>query len=112
MPEYTKSERAKLRELADEAYERELGTHLAELDKSFALWRRGKLVSSELSKEIHEFHQHAARDVFSAYQLPHPAMIVARAIAFEILERREIPAGLLAKLKEEIAVFERVSGAA
>lgn len=112
VPEFTKSERAKLRDLAGEAYERELGTHLEELHKSFELWRRGEMYSSELSKQIHEFHQRDAREVWSAYQLPHPSMIVGRAIAFGILMRSEVPEPLLAKLHGEIAAFERVSGAA
>jgi hypothetical protein len=109
--EYTKKERAKLRELAGEAYERELGSHLAKLEESFAEWRRGKLLSSELSNEIHEFHQHAAREVWSSYQLPHPAMIVARAVAAGLLEESEIPEALRAKLEAEIAVFKRVKSA-
>jgi hypothetical protein len=109
--EYKKKERAKLRDLASEAYERELGSHLAELEKSFAAWRRGKLLSSELSNEIHEFHQHVARDVWSSYQLPHPAMIVARAIAAGILKESEIPESLRIKLEDEIAVFKRVKSA-
>ncbi len=108
MADYAKRELAKLRELASEAYERELGEHLAELEKSFAAWRRGKLLSSELSSEIHEFHQNAARDVFSSYQLPHPAMIVARAIAAGFLKEGEVPESLQAKLKEEIAVIRRI----
>lgn len=111
MDEYTKKERAKLRELASEAYERELGSHLAELDRSFAEWRRGKLLSSELSNEIHEFHQRAAREVWSSYQLPHPAMIVARAVAAGHLEESEIPEALRVKLGAEIALFRRVKSA-
>ena len=111
MPEYTKGEHAKLRDLASQAYERELGAQLAELEKSFAAWRKGKLLSSELSSEIHEFHQHAAREIASSYRLPHPAMIVARAIALGMLEERDIPGHLLTKLKDEIAVFKRVNSA-
>ena len=110
MDEYSKKKRAKLRDLAAEAYERELGRHLAELEKSFAAWRRGKLLSSEFSNEIHEFHQHAARDVWSSYQLPHPA-IVARAVAAGLLEESEIPEALRIKLESEIAVFKRVKSA-
>ena len=111
MAEFTKKETAKLRDLASEAYERELGSHLTELEKSFAAWRGGKLLSSELSNEIHEFHQHAARDVWSSYQLPHPSMIVARAVAAGILEEKEIPESLRIKLEDEIAVFKRVKSA-
>ena len=111
MADYSKKELAKLRDLAGEAYERELGEHLAELEKSFAAWRRGELLSSELSSEIHQFHQHAARDVFSSYQLPHPAMIVGRAIAAGILKESEIPESLRPKLQDEVAVFKRVKSA-
>ena len=104
--EYTKKERSVLRELAGEAYERELGQHLAKLDKSFAAWRRGELVSSELSKEIHEFHQHAAREVWSAHQLPNVSMIVARALALKILKPSDVPAELRIKLKDQVALYE------
>jgi len=75
------------------------------LDRSFSEWRRGKLLSSELSKEIHEFHQHAARDVWSAYQVPDEAMLVARAIALRILSEEEVPAALREKLRDSVAVF-------
>lgn len=111
MADYSKRELSKLRDLASEAYERELGEHLAELEKSFAAWRSGKLLSSELSNEIHDFHQHTARDVFSSYQLPHPSMIVARAIAAGILKHSEVPESLQTKLRDEIAVFKRVKSA-
>lgn len=104
--EYTKRERSSLRELAAEAYERELGLRLADLDKSFAAWRRGELLSSGLSKEIHEFHQHTARDVWSAYQLPHESMIVARALARGILKPSDVPAELRTKLKDQVALYE------
>ena len=111
MADYSKKELAKLRDLASEAYERELGEHLGELEKSFAAWRRGELQSSELSNEIHQFHQHGARDVSSSYRLPHPAMIVGRAVAAGILKESEIPESLWPKLQDEIATFRRVKSA-
>jgi len=77
MTEYSKKERAELRRLASEAYERELGSHLAELEKSFSEWRRRKMLSSELSEKIHEFHQQTARDIWSMYQSPHESMLVS-----------------------------------
>lgn len=107
MVEFSKKQRAKLRELAGEAYERELGQHLGELEKSFAAWRRGEMFSSELSREIHEFHQHAAREVWSAYQLPHDeSTIVARALASGLLKPAEVPAELREKLKQQMARYQ------
>ena len=104
MAEFSKTERAELRRLASEAYERELGIHLAELDKSFSEWRNGTLSSSDLSQKIHEFHQHAARDVWSMYQMPHEAILVTRAIELGILREDEVPVTLREKLKAK-AVF-------
>ncbi|HZM46874.1 MAG TPA: hypothetical protein VFC14_18800 [Burkholderiales bacterium] len=104
MAEYSKKERVELRRLASQAYERELGSHLAELDKSFSEWRNGTLSSSDLSQKIHEFHQHAARDVWSMYQTPHEAMLVTRALELGILRDAEVPATLREKLKAK-AVF-------
>jgi hypothetical protein len=103
--EYSKKERAELRRLASEAYERELGSHLAELDKSFSEWRDRKLSSSELSERIHQFHQHTARDIWSTYQAPHDSMLVARAIAMRILSEEEVPATLREKLSDVVASF-------
>lgn len=105
MADYSKKERAELRRLASEAYERELDRHLAELDKSFSEWRRGKLPSSELSNIIHEFHQHTARDVWSTYQVPDESMLVARAIAMGIISEDEVPVTLREKLRDSSALF-------
>ena len=63
MAEYSKSERTELRRLAAEAYEWELRGKLELLDKSFAEWRRGKMLCSDLVDAIHQFHQHQARDI-------------------------------------------------
>ena len=95
-----------MRDLASEAYERELGNHLGELEKSFAAWRGGELQSSELSNVIHVFHQGAAREVWSSYQLPDPAIIVARAVAAGLLAESEIPEALRLKLQSRVAVFK------
>jgi len=103
--EYSKKERAELRRLASKAYERELSSHLAELEKSFSEWRARRLSSSELSEKIHEFHQHTARDIWSMYQAPHESMLVARAIALRILLEEEVPATLREKLREVVASF-------
>jgi hypothetical protein len=105
VPDDTKKEHAELRRLATMAYERELGGHIAELDKSFTKWRQGKLLSSELSNEIHEFHQHAARDTWSAYQIRHTSIVVARAIALGIPTEQEVPATLREKLSGTVAAF-------
>jgi hypothetical protein len=102
---FSKQEREQLRRLASAAYERELGNELAILDKSFSEWRNGKLLSSELSDRIHDFHQNAAREVWSTYQVRDDSMLVSRAIARGIISKTDLPGALREKLQDQIAAF-------
>ena len=108
MAEFSKSERAELRRLAALAYERELGVELAELDKAFSEWRQDRLLSTELSAAIHEFHQHAARDIWSTYRRLHASLLVARALAEGILTEQDLPTALREKFGGSAS---RVAGA-
>jgi hypothetical protein len=97
--EYSKRERAELRRLAAEVYEWELRGQLELLDKSFAEWRRGKMLSSELADAIHQFHQHEARDIWSMYQTLKDPEIVARGIALGAIVDDALSAELRDKIK-------------
>jgi hypothetical protein len=99
MAEYTKKERAELRTLAGEVYEWELGRELKLLDESFRQWREGNILSSELSDAIHEFHQHAAREIWSMYQRLKPPSVVARGLVMGALSEDAISPGLREKIK-------------
>ena len=99
MAEYTKRERAELRRLAAEVYEWELRGQLELLDSSFAEWRRGKMLSSELSDAIHQFHQHEARDIWSMYQTLKDPEIVARGLAIGALIEDALSTSLRDKIK-------------
>ena len=99
MADFSKRERAELRRLAADVYEWELRGELEVLDKSFSDWRRGKLLSSELSDAIHEFHQHAARDIWSMYQTLKDPELVARGIALGAISDDALSAELRDKIK-------------
>jgi hypothetical protein len=103
MAEYTKRERAELRRLTGEVYEWELGRELKDLDESFRKWRKGEILSSELSDAIHEFHQHAAREIWSMYQRIDPASAVARGLAMGALTED----ALWPSLRDRIKVLSR-----
>jgi len=62
--QYGKATRKKLRELAGESYERELGKHLDELIYKFHAWKKSEIVSSELSQFIHKFQNMAFQENF------------------------------------------------
>jgi hypothetical protein len=98
MADYTKKERAELRRLAGDVYEWELGREMKPLEESFRKWREGEILSSELSDAIHEFHQHAAREIWSMYQRLKPASIVARGLVMGALSEEAISPGLREKM--------------
>ena len=50
-----------LRQLADRAYEIELGRELMALQGELARWQRGEMTAFEASDAIHRFHQGRAR---------------------------------------------------
>src|SRR5690348_16642375 len=110
MAEYSKTERAELRKLAENVYEWELGRELKMLDESFRKWREGKILSSELSEEIHEFHQHAAREVWSTYQTLKPHSVVARGLVIGALSESAISPGLREKIKALSRHYEDFDG--
>lgn len=79
--EFTKRERAELGQRAADIDGAELGGVLGVLAHSFGVWRVGKLLSSELSQAIHDFHQGESRHQWSMYQTLEEHDIVARGIA-------------------------------
>ena len=105
MADFTKLERQALRELAGEVYEAEAAVLLEDLAASFAKWRAGDLLSSELLEAIHEFHQHQSRQLWSMYHGLREPDIVARGLAHGLLASSKVPAPLRAKLELFIVYF-------
>lgn len=106
----TKANRRKLRELSAVAHVRELSAELAKVEDDFARWRRGEMDPFELSDRIHRFHDGASRDVYVTYRDLRPYQAVARAVAYRILERAEIPSDLFATLEPLIHFYEPEDG--
>ena len=101
----TKATKRKLRQLAGVAYERELGAELSKLETEFARWRRDEMDPFELSDRIHRFHDGASRDLYVLYNRLHPGQSVARAVALQLLEEKEVPSELLEALERPIHFY-------
>jgi hypothetical protein len=101
----TKANRRKLRELAGVAYTREIGTELSKVEKDFGRWRSGEIDPFELSDRIHRFHDGVSRDLYVFYRDVSPNTAVARAVAYRILDRAEIPRDILPALESAIEYF-------
>jgi hypothetical protein len=104
----TKSERALLRQLAQEAWEAELDGELEQLFENFSRWADDGMSAFELSDKIHEFHNGASRGLYGRYTGLDPAVTVARAIALGILQEEVLGDTLRAKLRDQIGGFRTV----
>ena len=102
---FGRQQRRQLRELAGLAWERELAAELRLLSNHFDDWRGGRLGPHELSECIHAFHDGAARALYVLYTRVHPAQLVARGVAYDVISETEIPSALLAKLSQSIEFF-------
>ena len=95
-----------LRQLADRAYEIELGRELTDLEGEFARWHRGEVTPFDLSEAIHRFHQGPARDLYVSYTSRHPKAAVAYAIQRGILDRTQMASDVLAELAGALSLYE------
>jgi hypothetical protein len=106
MPEIPKHLKRALRQLADRAYEVELGRELAALEGEFARWHRGEVSAFEVAESIHRFHQGPARRLYVTYTHPYPRAAVAYAIHQGILDRTQIAPDVLTELAAALSLYE------
>jgi hypothetical protein len=104
----TKSERALLRRLAEEAWEAELRDALTELFEEFGKWADDGMSAFELSDKIHEFHNGISRELYGRYATLGPAMMVSRAVALGMIDEAALGKPLLEKLSSTIKSFREM----
>jgi hypothetical protein len=97
--EFDKAERRVLRELAAAVHEAEAHALLEKLATEFDRWRGGTKPSAELLADIHEFHQHQARELWSMYQGIPDWLAVERGLRLGLIAPSHIPADILARLQ-------------
>jgi hypothetical protein len=105
MNDLSKSQKKKLRKLAIQAYENELKAELKGLFTKFKEWENNKISSGELSILIHEYDRGPSKNMFSYYNNIDPNIVVARAVAYNLLLEDEIPEDLLSLLSNSIEYY-------
>ena len=106
MTEYSKHVKRLLRELAAEAYEKELSRELAKLDKSFEEWREGEIDNGELSHRIHQYEVGPSRELYKKYNDGQNDFNVAYAIVTGLLAREEVPEELIEAIDKHMRFYE------
>jgi hypothetical protein len=107
MREYPKRVKKQLKELAAKAYEAELCRELATLALRFDEWEAGETDPWELTDQIHQFHNGAARDLCKRYHSLHADTMVASAVAGGTLKRVDIPDEVWPHIEDLVEFWER-----
>ena len=95
-----------LRELAEAAYEIELGRALAGVRQEFARWEGGDITAFELAEVIHQFHQGPSRDLYNQYTSGMLNVVVAHAIVTGVLDRERVSPEVLEHLGPALTFYE------
>lgn len=89
--EHPKQIKRQIRELKAQAHENELALELAKLAGHFDAWRAGKISAGELTDLIHKYHNGPARELWSFYNSGQDDLVVAAAVAKDILRDADVP---------------------
>jgi hypothetical protein len=109
MTDYSKRIKRLLRELAAEAYEKELSRELVKLEKSFEEWQDGKINSGELSHRVHQYETGVSRELFKKYNEDKFDFNVAYGIVTGILDRKDVPEELLEAIDKHLRFYESMN---
>ena len=91
----TKGQKRELRRIIGLAYERELSAKLSELEEQFRRWRAGEIDAHDVSQAIHEFHQGAAREIWSRYNGGDLLLTAMIAVHGGTVAEHEVASGML-----------------
>lgn len=109
LPAFSKKERTRLRQLAEQAREAELATELEKLLENFHRWRSKEINAFDLSDRIHAFHNGENRELYLRYTRLDPKATVPRAIAAGLLVPENIDPALLEKLRPLIGFYQNTN---
>jgi hypothetical protein len=93
------------KQLVRQAYAREQGKALESLDREFDRWKSGDIDCWELTELIHRFHNGESRELYTLYEAGDIKMVLARAIALDIISAEDVPATLLESMQPTIEFF-------
>lgn len=102
---HTKAISKKMRELSNQAYERELRKELESLAGKFTLWQENELGIWDLEEAIHQFHNGAARELYKRYTMVSPELILPYALYNNIIAYEELPEEIADEVKMRTALY-------
>jgi hypothetical protein len=101
--ELPKDTKKSLRHWCAIAYERDLGAELSKLHELFRQWQAGSMRAVDLSDEIHQFHDGAARELYVQYVFGRgeEILLLYGAVQRGVIKTDELPSDLLKLLPRD-----------
>jgi hypothetical protein len=100
----SKSERRKIRQLAEVAWDRQLRGELHKLAAAIADMAEGKITPFDVNEQVHRFHNGVSRDLFCMYSSSDPWYAVCRAHFDGVLTDDDL-SDASDEIKQRIATF-------
>jgi hypothetical protein len=88
--DFTKSDRKRIRQLADLAWERGLRFELRKIAVAIEEMDSGRLTPFDVTDRIHKFHDGASRDLYNQFSISLPWLAVCRACFDGVLTDEDI----------------------
>ena len=108
MSDVSKAVKQTLEQLAETAYRRDLDNELEKLQVKFQEWKEGGLDGFNLNQIIHEHHDGRSRELWKFYNQK-PDVTVPAAIARGTLNESEVPAEVLALIRDKVETFRKTA---
>ena len=109
MNQLSKKVENEFRELMGIIYEREIASHMNELQEKFKDWKAGKITAGELSVLIHQYDRGPSSEMFSRYNHVDPQISVARGLFKGLLKREEISDEAYGFIKDLVEYYHKES---
>ena len=103
-PDFNKSDRRRVRELADIAWERQLRDELLAIGDAITAMRNNTITPHDVNQLIHQFHNGTSRELYNRYSSGQIWIAVCRAHYDGILSDEDV-SDVSEKLRDELRRF-------
>ena len=102
----SKSKRHAIHELLGDAHEAEIARALLDVEAAIQEWRDGKILPTQVSDRIHEFHKER-QEIFKTYTNRNRPLVLARAVFYGLIPLDRVPEDLRPRVEELQTLFDR-----
>lgn len=100
----SKKDKRRIRELAGQAYEKDISRSLDMLNEQFVRWKAGEISVWDLNQHIHEFHDRTARDLYKMYAMTKSDIALNVGVQRGVISIEDVPESIRASIAADLAI--------